>query len=91
MIDVNYHLITELDEAPPSDYFQSFTELGRLGVLPMDFARGIAASAGLPNRLVHQYDEIDPGRLYDAVRTAVRDIPQYLRDVDDFISGAATS
>jgi len=81
MIDINFHLITESGGAPPSDYFQSFTELGRMAVLPADFARRIAPAAGLRNRLVHEYDEIDPSRLYEALRTAVSDVPEYLRHV----------
>ena len=38
MIDVNYHLLTESGEAPPRDYFDSFTALSRIGALPPDFA-----------------------------------------------------
>ncbi|MEK7825780.1 MAG: HepT-like ribonuclease domain-containing protein [Nitrospirota bacterium] len=30
MIDINYHLITELDNPPPKDYYESFIILGRL-------------------------------------------------------------
>jgi uncharacterized protein YutE (UPF0331/DUF86 family) len=64
MIDINYHLITESGRPPPHDYFASFTELARIDVLPPAFAKRIAASAGLRNRLVHEYDEIDPERVY---------------------------
>jgi len=85
MIDVNYHLVTEAGEPPPSDYFQSFTDLARIGALPAEFGREIAACAGLRNRLVHQYDEIDPSRIYDSVLVAVRDIPEYLRHVDEYV------
>jgi uncharacterized protein YutE (UPF0331/DUF86 family) len=34
MIDINYHLITESGLPPPTDYYQSFLQLERLGVLP---------------------------------------------------------
>ncbi len=81
MIDVNYHLITEAGNVPPPDYYQSFTQLGTLGVLPHPFARQIAACAGLRNRLVHEYDEIDPQRVHEAAASAVRDVPEYLRHV----------
>jgi len=63
MIDINYHLITEAGHPPPRDYFESFTQLGRIGVLSPEFAKQIAASAGLRNRLVHEYDAIDPERV----------------------------
>jgi uncharacterized protein YutE (UPF0331/DUF86 family) len=81
MIDVNYHLITDAGHAPPRDYYDSFTQLGRLGILSPAFASQIAGCAGLRNRIVHEYDEIDPRRVYEGLQAAVRDIPEYLRCV----------
>lgn len=43
MIDVNYHLIVESGEVPPRDYHASFVTLGKLSILPVEFA-------GLPFR-----------------------------------------
>ena len=47
MIDINYHLITEAGHAPPRDYYESFTQLAKLQILPPAFASQIAACAGL--------------------------------------------
>jgi uncharacterized protein YutE (UPF0331/DUF86 family) len=90
MIDVNYHLVTEAGHPPPRDYFDSFTQLARIGVLPPAFATQIAASAGLRNRLVHEYDEIDPERVYAGLQAAVRDVPDYLRHVERYVSSHAS-
>lgn len=79
MIDINYHVLTEAGEPPPKDYFESFVALGRAGVLPPDFASRIAACAGLRNRIVHLYDAIDPVRVHEALQSAVRDVPEYLK------------
>ena len=56
MIDVNYHLITELGHPPPKDYHESFVTLGTLKILPGEFARVVAVAAGLRNRIVHEYE-----------------------------------
>jgi len=81
MIDINYHLVTEAGQPPPRDYFESFSQLARIGALPPGFTTRIAASAGLRNRLVREYDEIDPERVYQGLQAAVRDVPEYLRHV----------
>ncbi|HEX9822054.1 MAG TPA: HepT-like ribonuclease domain-containing protein [Methylomirabilota bacterium] len=81
MIDINYHLITDAGHAPPRDYYESFTQLAKLGIMPAEFALQIAACAGLRNRLVHEYDEIDPRRVHEGLQAAVRDIPEHLRHV----------
>lgn len=86
MIDVNYHLVTEAGQAPPPDYFQSFVQLATLDVYPSEFARRIAACAGLRNRIAHEYDDIDPRKLFEAVREAVHDVPEYLRHVEAWLS-----
>ncbi len=78
MIDVNYHLITESGHAPPKDYHDSFVTLGTIKILPVEFARILAVAAGLRNRIVHEYDEIDGAKLHEALQVAVKQIPVYL-------------
>ena len=86
MIDINYHLVTEMGRPPPRDYHESLTQLAKIGVLPAEFAKEIAACAGLRNRIVHEYDEIDPERLFEGLRAAARDVPEYLRRVLEWLS-----
>ncbi|MFQ5845643.1 MAG: DUF86 domain-containing protein, partial [Planctomycetota bacterium] len=59
-IDVNGHLLVAAGQAAPADAYRSFVDLAeKLAVLPPDLARELAPSAGLRNRLVHRYDELD--------------------------------
>lgn len=37
------------------------------------------------NRIVHEYDEIDPVRIHEALQTAARDVSQYLTHVHSYI------
>ena len=84
MIDLNYHLLTETHHPPPADYFASFTQLATLGVYDSEFGRRIAA-AGLRNRIVHEYDEIDPRRVHEALGAALADVSTYLRAVGEYV------
>ncbi len=89
MIDINYHLLTETDHPPPADYYVSFTQLAALGVYDAEFGRRIAACTGLRNRIVHEYDEVDPRRVHEALGTAIQDVSAYLRAVEDYVQRAA--
>ena len=71
---------------PPRDYFESFTQLAGIQVLPGDFSREVAACTGLRNRLVHEYDEIDHERVYEGLQAAMRDVPEYLRRVQRYVN-----
>lgn len=84
-IDVNFHILTGKGEPPPPDYHSSFTRLTDVGALERDFASRIAAAAGLRNRLVHDYDRLDPAAVYRAVQNALDDLPSYVRKIQAFI------
>ena len=83
MIDVNYHLLTETGHPPPTDYYASFVQLAGIGVLDQEFAGRIAACAGLRNRIVHEYEDLDPKKVYEALQGALQDVPIYLRRIDE--------
>jgi uncharacterized protein YutE (UPF0331/DUF86 family) len=89
MIDINYHLLTQAGQPPPADYYASFLQLAGIGVVDHEFARRLAASAGLRNRIVHEYDELDPQKVYEALRAATRDIPEYLGRVNEYVRRVA--
>ena len=82
MIDVTYHLITECGHPPPSDYHACFLKLAELGIVDHEFARRIARCAGLRNRLVHEYEEIDPRKVFESLQAARDDVVAYVRSVE---------
>ena len=85
MIDVNYHVLTASGQPPPPDYHSSFVRMAELGVLDAEFARQIARSAGLRNRLVHDYDDLDHRLVFAALSTALSDLPRFLAAVNAFL------
>lgn len=81
MIDINYHLLTQATGLPPKDYHESFTRLALIGVLSDAFARSLASSAGLRNRIAHEYNGLDERLVHQAATAATRDVREYLRTV----------
>lgn len=51
-----------------------------------ELATRLAPAAGLRNRLVHEYDEIDDGKVLEAVGEARRDFGRYVGSVMDFLA-----
>ena len=41
----------------------------------------MANSAGLRNRLAHEYDEIDAKKVYAAMASCIKDAPKYLKNI----------
>jgi uncharacterized protein YutE (UPF0331/DUF86 family) len=81
-LDVNAHVIAERGLAVPEDYYGGFIKLGEIGVLPDELARALAPSAGLRNRLVHEYDAIDDAKVLAAVGTILDLYPRYIAAIE---------
>ena len=84
-IDINTHIIMESGAMVPDSYYESFLELASLKILPADVARSLAPSAGLRNRLVHEYDTIDDAVVHAAVSEAIGLYTDYLRAIQRHI------
>ncbi len=76
-------------ESSPGDYFRSFIALGRPGVVPPSLAERLASSAGLRNRLVHDYHEIDDRIVLAAIGKARREFAEYVAAVEAYLSSRA--
>lgn len=75
-LDINAHLIAEHGQAVPDDYYGGFLALAGLQILPEELARQLAPSAGLRNRLVHEYESLDDARVLASIGTILELYPQ---------------
>jgi uncharacterized protein YutE (UPF0331/DUF86 family) len=60
--------------------------MGELGVLQMDLALKLAPSAGLRNRLVHEYDAIENSFVLESVKMANELYSGYVKEVEGFLA-----
>ena len=85
-LDINAHVIAERGLDVPDDFFGGFMKLGEIGILPTELAAALAPSAGLRNRLVHEYDAIDDAKVLAAVGTILDLYPRYIQAVETELS-----
>lgn len=69
-IDINIHMIVEAGHTVPDDYYESFIKVGELKIISLDLAQKLAPSAGLRNRLVHEYGRLEHSMVLKAVNMA---------------------
>jgi len=86
-IDINRHIIGEIGTGIENikGYEDTFNALAVLGVYDSDFAKKIAPSAGLRNRLVHEYNSTDDRIIYNSVSDALGQYTQYCDAILKFI------
>jgi uncharacterized protein YutE (UPF0331/DUF86 family) len=85
-VDINTHIIVQTGSAAPDDYFESFIKAGELKIISPDLAEKLAPSAGLRNRLVHEYDFLEHAIVLDSARMAASLYPAYVKEIDKYIS-----
>jgi uncharacterized protein YutE (UPF0331/DUF86 family) len=87
-IDVNQHILSEKGNGSEKvrGYEDTFIVLSELDVYPTEFAKKIAPSAGLRNRLVHEYDDIDSEIIYKSVGDALEQYTKYCDYILDFVN-----
>ena len=86
-IDINTHFIVQTVNTVPDDYYESFIKAGELKIIPVDLAEKLAPSAGLKNRLVHEYDLIEHLMVLEAVIMAEELYSEYVKEIEDYLSG----
>jgi len=87
-IDINTYVIVQIGNKVPDDYYESFIKLGELKIISIELAEKLAPSAGLRNRLVHEYNMLEHSMVLDAVKKAEELYPNYVKQIEDYLSGS---
>jgi len=85
--DINSHLLAKTANIVPSDYYSSFIKAGERSIIPFLLAKEMAPCAGLRNKLVHEYGEVDDKRVYKSINLAATIFPKYIKHIKLFIAG----
>ena len=80
-IDINIYIIVQTGNTVPDDYYESFIKVGELNIISADLAEKLAPSAGLRNRLVHEYDRLEHSMILKAVGMAEELYPKFIKEV----------
>jgi uncharacterized protein YutE (UPF0331/DUF86 family) len=90
-IDMNRHIISEMGNGNETvrGYEDTFYVLAKIGVYEESFAKEIAPSAGLRNRLVHEYDDNDPKIIFSSIKDAASQYTTYCEAVLKFAEAKA--
>ncbi len=84
-VDLNTHIVVDAGHPAPDDAHSSFTEVGRLRVLPSGLAGAIAPSAGERNIIVHEYEDLDDAVIYESIGETLRLYREYIRAVLEYV------
>jgi uncharacterized protein YutE (UPF0331/DUF86 family) len=80
--DLLEHLLVQGSAVRPQTYADTFLLAGQQGWISAALATRLVPAAGLRNRLVHDYEAIDPRRVHAALGTAVTDLEALIKELE---------
>lgn len=87
IVDINEHIIKNMDLRRARDYQGTFNILGEAEILPSDFAEKMAPVVGLRNIIVHRYEEFDPELFLRQIEKEREDFLKYMRLIEKYLEG----
>ncbi len=84
-IDLNTYILTRKFNTTPVDYFDTFIKMAQQEVFPFEFAKEIAPSASLRNRLLHEYGKINDHLVYSSIKKTLEEFPRYIAYITEFL------
>ena len=81
MIDICNHIISRKRLRVPATNVESFEVVSEAGLLPADVLPVYRSMARFRDRIVHMYDEVDDGQIYEILRTRLDDIRAFVQHV----------
>ena len=85
MLDVANHLIARMGYPVPANHAEAFETIAREGWLDENDLARFAAMTRFRNRLVHLYEDIDDGQVYDILRDDLGDFRIFMKSIADKI------
>lgn len=83
--DINSYVIVEIGKNPPTDYYDSFIKAIEIGLISKQLGEKLAPSAGLRNRLVHEYDEINDDIVFNSINEVTKLYTTFIKEVNDYL------
>lgn len=84
-LDSGTHIASSERYRTPQNYRDVFSVLNENGILSDDFTTTLKQMAGLRNRLVHLYWDVDDEQIYSYLQNNLDDFDKYAQHILDFL------
>lgn len=86
--DISSYVLVESGKAAPKDYYDSFVRAPEVGLLSQALVEKLIPSAGLRNRLVHEYGDVRDDIVFKSIPGALQDYTTFVSEVHAFLKAS---
>ncbi|MBF0449305.1 MAG: DUF86 domain-containing protein [Candidatus Magnetomorum sp.] len=83
-LDIVHHIISEMKFRQPSSYADAFAVLAENGIIPLESLQEYQPMAKFRNKIVHNYDKIDPEVIYGIFKKRLGTFDRLKKEVEEF-------
>jgi len=91
VLDVCQHIAAQKLLGPYKENKEVFALLSRKGILSEDVAKTFEAAVGVRNILVHQYEEVDPHKVYEVIQNNLSDFDRFVGEIGKYLEESQPS
>ncbi|MCX7793993.1 MAG: DUF86 domain-containing protein [Thermodesulfovibrionales bacterium] len=84
-VAICYHLTARLFKLTTSEYSSCFEILYEKGIISKELKDGLVKLVGIRNRMVHRYEKVDYGFLYDHIDTILEILNRFIKEITETI------
>jgi len=81
LLDICAHLVSREGWGLPKTYTEAVELVARHGLIPSEMENTFKAMARFRNRIVHLYDEVDAGEIWDIIQNHLDDFRPFIAAV----------
>ena len=85
-IDICNYIVARAGGRAPHDHADCFAVLGELKMLSEDFVERLKSMAKFRNLLVHLYWKVDDRKVFQILRSDIKDIKKYIKEINKLIA-----
>ena len=85
VMDICNHVVADMKLEVPDEDKHAFQILALHKVIPQSLAKTLGAMAGVRNVLVHEYLEVDHGRLYSIMSRNLADFEKFIKIISKLL------
>ncbi|MFH1563276.1 MAG: DUF86 domain-containing protein [Nitrospirota bacterium] len=89
--DLNGIILTIEGKKVPESYYDSFIKMGEACIISIDLAQKLASTAGLRNRIVHEYGEYKDSIVFQNIKKMYELYMEYLLRCNEYIKNKGNS
>ncbi|GAB4213996.1 MAG: DUF86 domain-containing protein [Synechococcales cyanobacterium] len=84
--DLGAHLIVAKRGDAPTTYRDFFKQMGDMKIISDPLAQQLMLAAGMRNRLVHEYEDIDLTVVFETIPIATSVFTQFLKEINAYLA-----